>query len=481
MKEESWNAVTLQDLLEIENENSILDFMLPTSDVPVWLFIRCEFFRSIIEELFYSGSNFLVSTHNASRFRAAKAVVGSLCHNFIHRGTKAKISIFSSASGFLCSSGDWLNRLSDLFALQYPDQSLVLEDISHWNLRGKRINSRFLYHMPIILYSKLYERIHCSKWEVNLADGVLQYAFRRAEDLFGWRPTEKTESVLRDVLVRRIAGYKTRESSYIKFLKKARVSLVIKEEGCYGHSIPLMKAARANDVITAEYQHGMVSSGHDAYNFSETLQHSRLVVDCIPSYFLGYGSWWNDKINVPVEKKVIGNPYRSLVLEKFQKKNKNNVLVLGDAVETKKYFDLSSVLSEKLGNKWTVIFRPHPLESDRARKMFSRSNLSSFRLDYHGDIYDSFSGANVVIGEVSTALFEAIGLVPRIFRWDTEKAKFSCPENIFDSFVNIEELICKILNDSTVNISNDLIEKIWASEWRANYSSFLKSINLLEG
>ena len=72
----------------------------------------------------------------------------------------------------------------------------------------------------------------------------------------------------------------------------------------------MIVAAKEMGIRTAEYQHGAVSRGHDAYNVAPGQGSSPEYQKVLPEFFLGYGRWWNEQINVPVTKVAVGNPHR---------------------------------------------------------------------------------------------------------------------------------------------------------------------------
>jgi hypothetical protein len=70
-------------------------------------------------------------------------------------------------------------------------------------------------------------------------------------------------------------------------------------------------------------------------------------------------------------------------------------------------------------------------------------------------------------------LFEAIGLVPKVFIWDTPKARFSYPVHPFQGFEDASELAMLVLDDNAGLVSTQQMESIWASNWRSNYLNFI--------
>ena len=53
----------------------------------------------------------------------------------------------------------------------------------------------------------------------------------------------------------------------------------------YSSYIPIIVGAKNGGAITAEYQHGSVFPGHDAYNFADTILESETCRKIFPDYF----------------------------------------------------------------------------------------------------------------------------------------------------------------------------------------------------
>ena len=113
-------------------------------------------------------------------------------------------------------------------------------------------------------------------------------------------------------LGKRAASLPLRRDLYFRIFQRTKAKIFIRECACYGADSSVANVvARELGIVTAEYQHGSISSGHDAYNFSETLCSSEEYKKTLPQYFLGYGKWWNEQINAPMIKLNIGNPDRT--------------------------------------------------------------------------------------------------------------------------------------------------------------------------
>jgi hypothetical protein len=275
------------------------------------------------------------------------------------------------------------------------------------------------------------------------------------------------------MLARHIAVIPFKQAAYQKMLGDFRVKLLIKEEACYGPSGLLIATARKMGIVTAEYQHGVVSAGTDAYNFASVILGSAEYRETLPEYFLTYGKWWGEQINAPVKNVAIGNPHRAMRMQRIETESvrpRNDILILGDGFDTPLYLALCDRLVERLGGRFKIVFRPHPLERPNIDRLV-RDLGSAVHIDRNGDIYTSFLTAHAVLSEVSTGLFEAIGLVENVFLWDTPKSRFCYPSYPLEAIRDAEDMELKLACGHNKTIAAD---DVWENGWEANYRGFVE-------
>jgi hypothetical protein len=240
----------------------------------------------------------------------------------------------------------------------------------------------------------------------------------------------------------------------------------------------LVGSARSLGIKTAEFQHGAISAGHDGYNFAPTLIDSSEYRQTLPDYFLSYGAWWVDQINAPLKKVIIGNPNRDKVAAVEAVRERRVCLVLGDGFDFDLYANLVTSLQPLVRKAGvTVVFRPHPLERSQVIK---RADGLPFEIDMETDIHTSLRGAFAVVSEVSTGVFDAIGLADRQFVWDTPKTKFVYPAHPCVRFSTAEELAELLANSWAGRVSDATASAIWAAGWRTNFIRFLTEIGVIK-
>lgn len=467
---------SLEDILVVENDSAFLDFKCPATGYLLWPLIRQEFIQSIISDLVYKSSPLISLDRTFSYSRACTSLFRGLFHNSVNSSAfNADVLLMASGAGLFLRDGKWFNRLSDYFAFAYPKKTLVLEDFFNWHWPYPRHNENVIYHAPIQASIVIKGKLSCNQSHIHQAKDIVSCFRVKAKEILDWDLTDNLAQRFEHRMARKIAEVPIKKQTYEKILKNNNVQLLIKEEGCYGHSSILNRTAKEMGIVVAEYQHGAISAGHDAYNIAQVLIANNEYKKTLPEYFLSYGDWWHDYLRLPVNKVAIGNPHRTSRLSSISlHQNKTNILILGDGVETGVYLDLAIFLSKNLGASWKVIFRPHPLERARLQNVLGNKNLGSVEIDQNLDIYDSFCNAHVVVNEVSTGLFEAVGLADRVLIWDTPKSKFYYPKHSFASFSDADDLLEKIKDGKTGFLDTKSVQSVWAENWEKNYDAFLE-------
>jgi hypothetical protein len=466
--------MNLQEILVVENDPTFLDFKCPKTGYLLWPLIRQEFIQFITSDLLYKSAPLISLNRSIAYPKALPSLLKAEYHNLVtSRRAKGNVLLMASGAGLFLKDGKWFNRLSDYFAFVSPSETLVLEDFFNWHVPYPRHNQKIIYHAPIQTSLALKGRLSLNQSHIHLGKEIVRYFRDRAKEILDWELSANDTVSFEHRMAKKIAELPFRKQTYENFLTRKNTKLVIKEEGCYGHSSILNRVARELGIVVAEYQHGTISAGHDAYNVAPKLLSSQAYSDTLPQHFLSYGEWWHQYLKLPVNKIAIGNPHRSSQITRLSSlANKADVLVLGDGIETELYIDLAIFLAQNL-DSFRVVFRPHPLERVKLQDLLVNKSLGNVVIDKNSDIYDSFCNAHVVVNEVSTGLFEAVGLADRVLIWDTPKSKFYYPMHPFASFVDSNDLLEKIKDGKTGSLDTKGVHSVWAEGWEENYKNFL--------
>lgn len=470
---------SLQDILVFENDTAILDFRCPETGVLLWPLIRVVVIRMIMSDMLYGTSLDGIAAAPSVSWAACGTLARSLMHN-MRAVAPAEVCIVSTAIANQFVDGKWFNRLTDPFALRLPAETLVVEEPFEWRWQMPRHFEAVRFLAPRLALGAIVGRLRVSAAARAAATRLLDLVLTRSRALLAWDCGALRRDQLVEMLSRKLAALPTQFRAHERWLDAVRPKLLLVTGGCYGPHSPLLVAANRRSIATAEYQHGAVSRGHDAYNFAPALADAGALRESLPAAFLGYGSWWHDQFNAPLRKYVIGNPHRERQLSRLNRRisKRTRILLLSDGIEFQLYLrQAESIAAALTKSGFDVVLRPHPLERSAVAATYGDA-IRQVELDQEEDLYASLANAHAVISEVSTGLFEAVGIAEKIFVWDTPKARFGFPSHPFQRFQTVPELVDLIMEEQTGRLAPEALAAIWAPNWEGNYDAFLEELGI---
>lgn len=470
------DSIGFDDVVRVEDTPEILEFRCTSTGMPIWPNVRLIFFRTIMGDLLFSSSGSVDLSVSRDPRQAVGGLARAIAHNakaMVGRGMRSDLFFNTEAVGDEWTGTEWYNRYVDPFVDVAGGEGTILLDMFEWHWREPRHSRHTYYHAPIQALSSLYARRPSATARAQAA-GMVALLERRARDLLGWEMGEAQRRAVTTKFAAKIATLPFRYRAYRKLLKRVRPKVLVGSSGCYGIHAPLLVAAHDLGIVTAEYQHGAISEGHDAYNFADTVMESEDYRRTLPQYLLTYGDWWGQHVGAPVEKISIGYPARAFKLAAMnvQPGKRNQILLLSDGVEFELYLDLARAIAPAVIDKGLeVVVRPHPNERSAVIAAYG-SSVDGVSFDTSPDIYSAFLSAHSVISEVSTGLFEAVGLVERIVLIDSAKARFCYPDHPYARARSAAEVLDIVTSVDRGRPSVDA-DQLWAPDWRGNFCSFL--------
>lgn len=476
------SEITLSDVLRVEDAAEVLAFRCPDTGIPLWTAIRAVYLRLIIGELLYGAP--IVDTGGVLGSRSRLKTVATIARAFAHNGVQRialrgqyPVVLIASGARLIQVDGKYFNCLSEYFAGAAPDRTFPIEDMFNFRWPFPRRHPRMLLQTPLRVSGQMRARLRAKRFRAP-ARALVALVSQRAFDLLGWHVGEERRQWLETMCANGAASFLPRYQAYHAIFRRTGARLLLKEEACYGgpDNASAILAARDMGMVTAEFQHGAITAGHDAYNFAPALLADPACRKILPDHLLMYGNWWGGNVNAPVHKVAIGNPHRSETIDFSVPLDapRRQLLVLGDGIETHLYLELSERLADALEGEVEVVFRPHPRERAAILARNPGGLIGGVRIDGNQDIFMSFQHACAVVSEASTGLFDAIGLVPRIYIWDTPKARFTFPHHQFQSFVDANDLLAMVRDPGAGRISEAHSADVWAPHWQQNYLDFLE-------
>jgi len=272
---------------------------------------------------------------------------------------------------------------------------------------------------------------------------------------------------LSDTMGRLIRQYTPLRSIFKRFIHpKLRVGVAFLEIAAYlGRQAILSKILHEFNYKVFEYQHGVISENHPAYNYPHALntdqQHPSR--QYLPDTLLTFGKGWSSKIDMPANIIPVGAPYLSKIVERVKKDGRhqrNSILVISQWTVTERLIRISTELAKAFPEK-EILFKLHPAEIPSFTAIQRRLTEPNIKVLGSDDVYKLISESPIIIGFNSTALIEATAFQgKRIFFSDP----VNMPGGIGGFFHDTEELISLIKNPETgypTVAGSDLWEPNW--------------------
>lgn len=455
------------DLMSLEADPRILCFK-NKDGTPWWFYFRYEFL--------YEWLNMKLGIRQGPLVQREKNLAGisfilkSLVYNETHLRSKKASVAFYVTSRPLIKAGKYYNRYSDPFYEFASDETIVYENAPlDWKWYKPRLYNNFRFYtfnlVKSRILSKFYTRIPT---EIN---ELLDFLNKRVKTIFGFELTDAEKKYFSNFAISNYKTYVKHFKWFVKRLKRHQTKLLIVLGASYAHYCDLNRLARKEGIIIADMQHGAICSSNIMYSYDEHILNSDELKAIIPDYYLSYGSWWSEQTNIPYKKIVIGNPLRKYLLAHVDyDKPKNKILIIGSANNTKENLELAQRLTEKY-TQYVVLFRPHPTEKTDTKNLLAQ--FPNVSVDYGNELYQELAESYAVISEMSTVMYEAVGLAERILIWRTQYSMNTAPENPFAEFKTSEELFALLEKESFISTYKEC--DFWNENIEKNYIAFLNS------
>jgi len=458
--------MNLDDLLKIESNQKILEFNFSDGTL-LWPFIRIRIFNKILIE----GSN-NKSNKNNSNINYFKFFFNLFKLKPVFLKNK-KIAIFSTTlDNNVIKDKKFFNRVYDYYNFTLPEDTIIFE--SQFNREYKlprlfeNVYSTDIIYLRLFLISKLKK----PKYEdILMATDFIKFL----KNEFSFNFDETFYSEIYDYTLKISIRLKYLYKYYKKLLRKLSPELVCLNCAYYGGESYIIKVAKEMGIKTAEFQHGVVSKMHPAYNYGEAILNSEEYKKYIPDYYLTYGEYWNNQIKIPGKTYVVGNPhfYESIKRYKDIEEEKNTILIVSQWTLTKEFVEIAEFLANNLKDK-KIIFKMHPGEMQNYELIKPLETFENIEIKKDGDIYELLAKSESIIACYSTTVFEAMAFKKNIYILDNEFSKNYIPKEIGLRFKNNHELLNLIKN----KVKNDWdldIEYYFNSKWKENYKKFINN------
>jgi len=458
----------IDQFLEIEKNSELYRFKVLEGKVHLWPMIRHQIINTAFYEkvgIPYPFDPFKINYANA--FSYLKTTLKDRCSK---AGQSDFIFFGSDVSNFETKDG-YFNRLTEYFANEYADQSILIEQSSHFSYKRPRTYKNVFAHDEILIKSRLLRHfIKYNKNDLKIVNDFVEFLKKN----FSWEfRTSFFWTNIETVLIRLCKEYKIKYIFYEKLFDRVKPKIVFIEDACYGYAkLALCVACKDNNIILVEYQHGLISLNHPAYNYHNDL--STEYLKYLPDYFLSYGNYWNENCRMPIPVINIGNPHLTEnVSEADLSKKENQLLFASNGIEPEMRVKNLLHLNKKLLKKgYKIVFRPHPSEIARLDTVYKPFKENGITIDL-GVLHESLSKSKYVLGDFSTVLFESI-----LYQCIPIAIKTSLTVSNINSdlilILDSEDAIVDLIGRDWVMPDNTSF--FWEEDWKYNFKNFINKI-----
>lgn len=455
----------LKKFLEIESKKEIYSFRFYYNNSLLWPYIRNKFY-----DYFLYGNDYNLSTNfNYNK----KDYIKNLLKLSPYKIKDKDIFIFgTSADDTFKKEGKFFNRVHDYFNLIYPNSTVILESSYNREFKLPRyfdhVYSNDIIKIKVILSSKL-KRIN--KNDYIMAKEFINYLKKEIGVELDKRFYDDLYNTIINISSRIEYEYKL----YEKFFLKTKPKIIFLNCGYYGGENHILRVAKSLNIKTAEFQHGLVSNNHIAYNYNDYLLEFQDYKEYIPEYYLSYGEYWNKQINIPGKVFTIGNPHFYEQIKKYKNipSQKNTILIPSQGTVTKSMVKIAEFLANEYKN-YNIIFKLHPGELNSYDSIKSLEKYSNIFIKKDGDIFDYIAKSEIVVACYSTTIFEAVGMNKKVYILDNDYSRDNIPDKMGVWFKNCQELRNIINEDKDDSQKNNDINYYFNDNWEKNYKYFIE-------
>jgi hypothetical protein len=469
--------ITVSDLIQVEQHPELLQFAFEFDGLLMWPFVRAK----LLFEAIARDYGLLPNPHAASERLSIGQLATYACRSIVENPLTSRrpfdIVMFVSGIANVNRGSGYFNRLHDNFALEFKNDTLLIEDSTRKRYLRPRTFPNVKCHDLVTISGALWAKCRAAKArDVR----VIGQFFRFLRDRFAYSFEAAFWDNLEDYLRERARRFPVLHWWYSKMFEQLKPKIIFQEDASYGSRSYICKWARAHGIPTAEVQHGIIVRNHPAYNYAQALVDSAEYAQYLPQYLLVYGEYWAQRVRTASKTVLVGNPYLSERLcEKAEPQSngaKKKILIISGIGFPEELKRVTLRLTQKLGlDEYEVILRPHPGEVPYAEERYGDLQEHGVKLDVTRDFYRSLAQADFVAGEISTALYEALAFGKKVVVYD-----HAYTELHFEG----EQALCKFKTGSDLA---RIIQRgsawthldnrwIWESEWRTRYRDFINEV-----
>lgn len=392
-----------EKIWDLENKYDLLNWEI--QEVKPWHLLRMTIYYQITQRvgIFHESSD----ESKPSRINKLKIyfqiIVYSVLKNPLWGSYRKNILIFEHSRKVFVK-GKYIDIYSQYLidGLKPDEYEIIEEPFLHKHLSKNKHNRKYMeYFQAYTFIQRKLAKIKFSDTETSFISQI-ESEINRFFDI---------RLDLKDMIYQGILDFKFRYQFFSKLIKKRKPKQIYVVVAYF--KMPLIAAAKANNVPVIEIQHGTMSRYHLGYSFPNQSE-----LDYFPDIFYAFGDYWPEAVKFPVSKdKIInyGFPYLTNRIGEFNDigKKEKQIIFISQAVIGKDLSKIAYELAVK-SKDYHIIFKLHPEEYERWKNEYHElvlaSKLQNFEVadNNQKNLYSYFAESEFQIGVFSTAIYEGL-------------------------------------------------------------------------
>jgi len=225
-----------------------------------------------------------------------------------------------------------------------------------------------------------------------------------------------------------------------------------------------IEACQNMGVPVVELQHGSISKYHCGYSFPSSEKK-----DTFPDYFLTFGSFWRNRLDLPIDEGNIydvGYPHLEQkvsevsIERKPDPNSKRRIAFISQGTIGAELSKFAAELGEVAEDEFSVIYKLHPDEYSTWKNKYPWLVESPVEV-HEGEsmtLYELFSSVDIQVGVYSTAIYEGLHFDLKTYVLDIEGVHYVqdlVDDGTITTVSSPQDLIDKLDEETTVEYDSE--------------------------
>ena len=465
-----------EQMYEFENNSRLYNFRFKDTGIPMWVYIRSYFIRNIINKR---------SWHQSKNVWKAKENSTYIKKSFIRK--------YVTKNPFFTSKKDIIFAFWGYSELRQHDGGQVFEDFIMPYLQTFSDNTTTLMDGKI---RNKYE-LDCTHPEWKMDDvflDILKYIRyikktceisiedrKNIKDLITFLNQNcplQIDNILKREIIYNLEFFAKNSKQMINifeiYLQKVNPKVVIVCCASYPDILrtSMILACKNKKVVTAELQHGVVSTYHENYHYGNNIINNKECSKILPDYFLTFGEYWNREVRIPSKCNVVGYA-KTVIVDKVP--SDNNILFCAGA-NFDAYMEFLNGLMPELHSETKIYFRLHPIFSTKEQRNRFKKFLKypNFFTADEKDLSFYMKDCRYVIVDGSTVCYEALFMGRIVFAFESDASiQVGISKLPFVYLFNNSDNFIKLWNKRD-KMKSEYHSEFFDINYKENYIKFLR-------